>query len=53
MESVVVDTGVWYSLFDSRDSNYRQAEENHGVLSILKVVVPWPTAYEMKGGPPL
>jgi predicted nucleic acid-binding protein len=46
MESVVVDTGVWYALFDSRDNNYGQADEKAELLSMLNVVVPWPTAYE-------
>lgn len=46
MDSVVVDTGVWYALCDSRDSNYRKAEGMAELLTILNVVVPWPTAYE-------
>ncbi len=46
MESVVVDTGVWYALCDSRDNNYGQADAKAELLSILNVVVPWPTAYE-------
>ena len=46
MDSVLVDTGVWYALFDSRDNNYRQAEETAERLNILNVVIPWPTAYE-------
>jgi hypothetical protein len=37
---------VWYALFDSRDNNYRQAEETAERLNILNVVIPWPTAYE-------
>lgn len=46
MDSILVDTGVWYALCDSRDSNYRKAEEKVELLSVLNVVVPWPTVYE-------
>ena len=46
MDSVVVDTGVWYALCDSRDSNYKKAEEKVELLGVLNVVVPWPTVYE-------
>lgn len=46
MDAVIVDTGVWYALFDSRDGYYNLAEEKADLLSRLKVVVPWPTAYE-------
>jgi predicted nucleic acid-binding protein len=46
MDFLMVDTGVWYALFDSRDSNYRQAEEKAELLSSLNIVVPWPTMYE-------
>ena len=46
MDSVIVDTGVWYALFDSRDPHYLEAAEKAELLEILHVVVPWPTAYE-------
>ena len=46
MDFLIVDTGVWYALFDSRDSNYRQAEEKADLLNSLDIVVPWPTMYE-------
>ena len=46
MDSVVVDTGVWYALCDSRDSNNKKAEGKAELMSILNVVVPWPTVYE-------
>lgn len=46
MDSVIVDTGVWYALFDSRDPYYAEASEKAELLEILNVVVPWPTVYE-------
>jgi predicted nucleic acid-binding protein len=46
MEAVIVDTGVWYAMFDSRDPNYGDAEEKIELISMLKVAVLWPTAYE-------
>lgn len=46
MEFVIVDTGVWYALFDSRDAHHGEVDEKADLLEVLNVVVPWPTAYE-------
>jgi predicted nucleic acid-binding protein len=46
MEAVIVDTGVWYAMFDSRDPNHGQALEKAELLGVLMVAVPWPIAYE-------
>ena len=46
MEYALVDTGVWYAVFDSRDQNHSEGCGIADVLEILNVVVPWPTLYE-------
>jgi len=46
VETVLVDTCVWYALFDSRDQYYARAYEEAELFELLTVVVPWPTAYE-------
>lgn len=47
MESIIVDTGFWYAVFDSRDSHHTAATSKADVLDICSVVVPWPTLYEV------
>lgn len=46
MDAVIVDTGVWYAIFDRRDSHHREAQDKAELLSLLTVAVPWPIAYE-------
>lgn len=48
MRSVLVDTGVWYAIFDPRDRpNDREAVRLlSDRIETLPVVVPWPIAYE-------
>lgn len=46
MDAVIVDTGVWYAIFDRRDSNHREAQDKAELLSLLTIAVPWPIAYE-------
>lgn len=46
MDAVIVDTGVWYAIFDRRDSNHREAQGKAELLSLLTIAVPWPLAYE-------
>ena len=48
MTTVLVDTGVWYAMFDPRD---RMASEEdvrflESRIEALSVVIPWPIAYE-------
>jgi hypothetical protein len=49
MPTVVVDTGVWYSIFDARDRvrDRKNVEDLAERLSLLTIAVPWPTMYEM------
>ena len=35
MEFVIVDTGVWYALFDRRDAHHGDADEKAELLEIL------------------
>lgn len=46
MEAVLVDSGVWLALSDTRDSRYTEGQEKVALFEVLRVVVPWPTMYE-------
>lgn len=46
MDAVIVDSGVWYAMFDGRDGNHREAQAKAELLPMLTVAVPWPIAYE-------
>jgi predicted nucleic acid-binding protein len=46
MESVIVDTGVWFAMFDARDERYKEGQEKAEVIELLRIVIPWPTMYE-------
>lgn len=46
MEAVLVDTGVWYASFDSRDDKHRDSQQKLALLEQRTIVVPWPTMYE-------
>jgi predicted nucleic acid-binding protein len=48
MASILVDTGVWYALCDSRDRTFPQeaVDEIYARVKVHSIVVPWPIAYE-------
>jgi predicted nucleic acid-binding protein len=46
VEYVLVDTGVWYAMFDSRDQHYAEAQDKLELLGLFQLVLPWPTVYE-------
>ena len=46
MESVLVDTGVWFAMFDAKDERYKEGQAKAELLEMLRVVIPWPTTYE-------
>lgn len=46
MEFALVDTGIWYGMFDSRDERHRDAQGKIELLESFYLVMPWPTAYE-------
>jgi predicted nucleic acid-binding protein len=45
-KTVLVDTGFWYALYDSRDSHHAEAVEKEGILGAANVLIPWPCLYE-------
>ena len=45
-ESVLVDSGFFFALYNQRDSNHAEAIEKAEWLSDLAVVIPWPILYE-------
>ncbi len=46
MEYVLADTGVWYGIFDNRDSRYNEAQSKLEYFELFRIIIPWPTAYE-------
>ena len=49
MSNIVLDTGVWYTLCDSRDKTVprRTIEDIYEGLRFHSVILPWPVAYEV------
>lgn len=45
-ESVLVDSGFFFALYNQRDSNHAEAIEKAEWLSDLAVVIPWPILYD-------
>jgi predicted nucleic acid-binding protein len=48
MASILVDTGIWYALCDSKDQAVSRevVDDIYARLRLHSVVVPWPIAYE-------
>lgn len=46
MNSVIVDSGFWYALFDPRDQYHLKANELVEYLNLATVIVPFPILYE-------
>lgn len=46
MGYALADTGVWYGIFDSRDSRYNEAQSKVEFFDLFTIVIPWPTVYE-------
>jgi predicted nucleic acid-binding protein len=46
MDFAIVDTGVWFAIFDSQDERYKEGQKKAELLEVLQVVIPWPTLYE-------
>lgn len=48
MPAVLVDTGVWYAMFDPRDGVASKADLRllESRIEVLSVVIPWAIAYE-------
>src|SRR5437899_2555441 len=46
MESVLVDSGVWYAMFSKRDQYYAEGAKKAELIEMFRVVIPWPTMYE-------
>ncbi|MBZ5618821.1 MAG: hypothetical protein LAQ69_08885 [Acidobacteriia bacterium] len=46
MAYVLVDTGLWYAMFDRRDQHHSDAKDKAEVLRMFQIVLPWPTLYE-------
>ncbi len=46
MRYALVDTGMWYALFDKHDSYRDDAKRKAEILNALGIALPWPTLYE-------
>lgn len=46
MEYALIDTGVWYGVFDNRDQRYKEANKKTEYFDYFRLVLPWPTVYE-------
>ena len=48
MKNALIDTGVWYGVFDNRDTwyNKKEAQEKTEYFDLLSLVLPWPIVYE-------
>ncbi|MFZ1103193.1 MAG: hypothetical protein WAN86_10200 [Hyphomicrobiaceae bacterium] len=51
MASILVDSGIWYALCDSRDRTVERetVAEIYARIRVHTVVVPWPVLYETLG----
>ncbi len=46
MEYVLVDTGIWYAMFDPRDQHQSNVQEILDYFDYCHLILPWPTLYE-------
>lgn len=46
MQYALIDTGVWYAMFDPRDQHQAEVAEKQEFLELFTLVIPWPTMYE-------
>lgn len=46
-QNVLVDSGFWFALYNSRDQYHSKAEEIFSVIEEFRKIIPWPTLYEV------
>ena len=46
MKNVIIDTGFWFALFDSRDEHHRQALDVYELIKDNNIIIPFPSLYE-------
>ena len=46
MNNIIIDTGFWFALFDSRDQYHNEANELSEYLELGNIIIPFPTLYE-------
>lgn len=46
MRYALVDTGLWYAMFDPRGQYHNEAKTKVEILNASRIVLPWPTLYE-------
>jgi len=45
-KTVLIDSGFWYALYDTRDQYHTQAEQKQDFLQTSTLLIPWPCLYE-------
>jgi predicted nucleic acid-binding protein len=45
-KNLLLDTGFWYALYDSRDPHHADAKDLADLLESYNLVLPWPILYE-------
>ena len=46
MNNIIVDSGFWFALYDSRDYYHHNANEIAEYLRLGNILIPYPTLYE-------
>jgi len=46
LPNILVDSGIWFALFDARDGNYASASRMADLIEKNTVILPWPIMYE-------
>ena len=47
MNNIIIDSGFWYALYEERDEYHDKAVELFEYLDMGKVVIPFPSLYEV------
>lgn len=45
-KNLLLDTGFWYALYESKDSHHEDAQILADLLDLHNLVLPWPCLYE-------
>lgn len=46
-QTILVDTGFWFALYNTDDSDHETAKQIAGVIQSSTVLIPWPSLYEV------
>ncbi|MBI4645119.1 MAG: hypothetical protein HY738_00640 [Bacteroidia bacterium] len=46
-KNIIIDTCYWFALYNSQDQYHKRATDTSPVLKEYKILIPWPTLYEV------